>query len=68
MLDALHFDNRFTRELPADSQGTKKWRYHSRGGPLTDRLNTTLGAPDEALINAKLAPDLRNNRSTLERT
>lgn len=31
------------------------------GGPLTDRHNTTFGAPlDQALINAKLAPDLRN--------
>lgn len=38
------------------------------GGPLTDRHNTTFGALDEALLNAKLAPDLRNNRSTLERT
>ena len=37
------------------------------GGPLTDRHNTTFGALDEALLNAKLAPDLRNNRSTLER-
>ena len=35
---------------------------------LTDRHNTTFGALDEALLNAKLAPDLRNNRSTLERT
>ncbi|MGH8647528.1 MAG: hypothetical protein ACREX4_24935 [Gammaproteobacteria bacterium] len=25
------------------------------GGPLTDRHNTTFGALDEALINAKLA-------------
>ena len=38
------------------------------GGPLTDRHNTTFGALDEALLNAKLAPDLRNNRSTLELT
>ncbi len=30
------------------------------GGPLTDRHNTTFGALDEALINAKLAPGLRN--------
>ena len=37
------------------------------GGPLTDRHNTTFGALDEALLNAKLAPDVRNNRSTLER-
>lgn len=29
-------------------------------GPLTARHNTTFGALDEALINAKLAPDLRN--------
>ena len=36
------------------------------GGPLTDRHNTTFDALDEALLNAKLAPDLRNNRSTLE--
>ena len=38
------------------------------GGPLTDRHNTTFDALDEALINAKLAPGLRNNRSTPERT
>jgi len=37
------------------------------GGPLTDRHNTPFVALDEVLINAKLAPDLRNNRSTLER-
>ena len=37
------------------------------GGSLTDRHNTTFGALDEALLNAKLAPDVRNNRSTLER-
>ena len=30
------------------------------GGPLTDRHNTPFGALDEALINAKLAPDVRN--------
>ena len=30
------------------------------GGPLTDRHNTTIGALDEALINAKLARDLGN--------
>lgn len=30
------------------------------GGPLTDRHNTTFGALDQALINAKLAPDFRN--------
>ena len=30
------------------------------GGPLTDRHNTTFGALDVALINAKLGPDLRN--------
>ena len=28
------------------------------GGPLTDRHNTPFDALDEALINAKLAPDL----------
>ncbi len=30
------------------------------GGPLTDRHNTTFGVLDEVLINAKLAPNLRN--------
>ena len=30
------------------------------GGPLTDRHNTPLVALDEVLINAKLAPDVRN--------
>ena len=29
------------------------------GGPLTDRHNTAFGALDEALINAKLAPDFQ---------
>ena len=31
------------------------------GGPLTDRHNTAFGTLDEALLNAKLAPDVRNN-------
>ena len=30
------------------------------GGPLTDRHNTPFVALDEVLINAKLAPDVRN--------